>query len=107
MICDRYYYSTIAFQAAQGLDIGMLIELNKEFLRPEAAFILDIGPDVALERIKHREKEKFEKLGFMKELRKRFLELPKLLVDNIKIVDASKDKEDVFNDIKKEVNKLI
>ena len=106
VICDRYYYSTIAFQATQGLDMGMLIEINKEFLRPEAAFILDIGPEVALERIKHREKEKFEKLGFMKELRKRFLELPKLLVDNIKIIDASKDKEDVFNDIKKEVDKL-
>lgn len=107
VICDRYYYSTIAFQAAQGLDMGMLIELNKEFLRPEAAFILDIGPEVALERIKHREKEKFEKLEFMKELRKKFLGLPKLLVDNIKIIDASKDKEDVFNDIKKEVDKLI
>ena len=106
VICDRYYYSTIAFQATQGLDMGMLIEINKEFLRPEAAFILDIGPEVALERIKHREKEKFEKLGFMKELRKRLLELPKLLVDNIKIIDASKDKEDVFNDIKKEVDKL-
>lgn len=107
VVCDRYYYSTIAFQAAQGLDMGMLIELNKEFLRPEAAFILDIGPEAALERIKHREKEKFEKLEFMKELRKRFLELPELLKDNIKIIDASKDKEDVFNDIKKEVDKLL
>src|SRR3989338_10098680 len=28
-ICDRYYYSTIAFQATQGLDIKMLIEMSK------------------------------------------------------------------------------
>lgn len=106
-ICDRYYYSTIAFQAVQGLDMGMLIELNKGFLKPEAAFILDIKPEIALERIKHREKEKFEQLEFMKALRKIFLELPKLLKDNIKIIDASKDKEDVFNDIREEIDKLL
>ncbi len=107
VICDRYYYSTIAFQAVQGLDMKMLVEINKEFLRPEVAFILDLRPEVALERIKGREKEKFEKLEFMKKLREKFLELPKLLKENIKIIDASKDKDIVFNEMKKEVDKLL
>lgn len=107
VICDRYYYSTIAFQAVQGLDMKMLIEINKEFLRPEIAFILDIKPEIALERIKDREKEKFEKLKFMNKLREKFLELPKFLNDNIKIIDASKDKDIVFNEMKKEVDKLL
>jgi dTMP kinase len=107
VICDRYYYSTIAFQAVQGLDMKMLIEINKEFLRPEVAFILDIKPEIALERIKGREKEKFEKLEFMNKLREKFLELPKFLNENIKIIDASKDKDIVFNEMKKEVDKLL
>ncbi len=107
VICDRYYYSTAAFQATQGLDIKMLIEINKEFLRPEIAFILDIKPKIALERINERKKEKFEKLEFMNRLREKFLEMPKLLNDNIKIIDASKSAEEVFEDIKKEVNKII
>ncbi|MCH8329198.1 MAG: dTMP kinase [Nanoarchaeota archaeon] len=107
VICDRYYYSTIAFQAVQGLDMKMLIEINKEFLSPEVAFILDVKPEVALERIKGREKEKFEKLEFMKKLRDKFLELPRLLKENIKIIDASKDKDIVFDYIKKEVDKLL
>ena len=107
VICDRYYYSTIAFQALQGLDIKMLREINKEFLKPDVAFILDINPDIALERIKGREKEKFEQLEFMNKLREKFLEVPKLLNDNIKIIDASKDKATVFNGIKKEVDEFL
>jgi len=107
VICDRYYYSTTAFQATQGLDIKMLIEINKGFLKPEIAFILDIKPEIALERINERKKEKFEKLEFMNRLREKFFEMPKLLNDNIKIIDASKSAEEVFEDIKKEVNKII
>jgi len=107
IICDRYYYSTIAFQATQGLDIKMLIELSKEFLSPDIVFILDIKPEIALERIKGREKEKFEQFEFMSRLRENFLELPEFLTDNIKIIDASKDKDRVFNVIKEEVDKLL
>ena len=76
-------------------------------MRPEIAFILDIKPKIALERINERKKEKFEKLEFMKRLREKFLEMPKLLNDNIKIIDASKSAEEVFEDIKKEVDRLI
>jgi len=107
VICDRYYYSTIAFQATQGLDIKMLVEINKEFLRPDVTFLLDITPKIALERIKGREKEKFEQLEFMNKLREKFLEMPKLINDNIKIIDASKGLNKVFEDIKTEIDKLL
>ena len=107
VICDRYYYSTIAFQAAQGLDMKMLIEKNKKFLKPDVAFIMDLNPEIALERIKKREKEKFEQIEFMRKLRERFLQLPKILKDNIKIIDASKEANEVFEGIKKEVDKLL
>ena len=106
-ICDRYYYSTIAFQATQGLDIKMLIEVNKVFLKPDLALILDINPETALERIKIRKKEKFEQLEFMKNLRRRFLEMQKLLNDNIKVIDASKSKEEVFEDIRQQVENML
>src|SRR3989338_3957159 len=59
VICDRYYYSTIAFQSTQGIDAELLIEKNKHFLKPDIAFIMDITPEDALERIKNRKKEKF------------------------------------------------
>ncbi len=107
VICDRYYYSTIAFQSTQGLDAQSIIKKNKNFLKPDIAFIMDISPETALQRIEHRKKEKFEELEFMKELRENFLKMRELIDDNIKIIDASKSNKDVFEEIKKEVAKLL
>ena len=107
VLCDRYYYSTIAFQGAQGLDVNDIISQNKNFRKPDIAFILDVEPSLALERIEYRKKEKFEQLEFMKKIRENFLRLPKLLNDNIKIIDSSESLKDVFESIKKEVDKIL
>ncbi len=107
VLCDRYYYSTIAFQSAQGLDVESIISKNKRFRKPDIAFILDVEPYIALKRIGHRQREKFEKFEFMKRIRANFLKLPKLLNDNIKIIDASKPLKNVFGNVKKEVDKII
>ena len=107
VICDRYYYSTIAFQGAQGLGIKGLIEKNKEFKKPDIAFILDVEPSLALKRIESRTKEKFEQLEFMKKIRKNFLRLKELLQDNIKIIDSNKSLDDVFADIRKEIERML
>ncbi|MAG91491.1 dTMP kinase [Candidatus Woesearchaeota archaeon] len=107
VLCDRYYYSTIAFQGAQGLDIKSLIEKNKGFRKPDRTFILDVEPSLALERIDHRKKEKFEQIDFMRKIRDNFLKLPDLLEDNIKIIDSSKSLKEVFDVIKNEVDKIL
>ena len=107
VLCDRYYYSTIAFQGAQGLDMNELIKKNKYFRKPDIVFILDVEPSLALKRIKYRKKEKFEQLEFMKSIRTNFFRLPKLLKDNIKIIDASKSLKNVFSHIKKEIDKIL
>ena len=105
VLCDRYYYSTIAFQGAQGLNMKELVKKNRKFRKPDIAFILDIEPSLALKRIEYREKEKFEQLEFMKKIRANFLKLPRLLKDNIKILDSSKSLDIVFESVKKEINR--
>jgi len=109
VLCDRYYYSTIAFQHTQGIPMETIIMGNMSFRTPDIAFILDLPPGTALERIHKRgeEKEKFEQLEFMNELRENFLKLKGVLDDNIKIIDASKSKDEVFEQIKEEIDKLI
>ncbi|MFH2028863.1 MAG: dTMP kinase [Nanoarchaeota archaeon] len=109
VICDRYYYSTIAFQQTQGIDVEDLIIKNMGFRTPDIAFILDLPVEMALERIDKRgeAKEKFEEISFMKELRQNFLNLKKSIADNINIIDASKTKDVVFDQIKKELDKLL
>jgi dTMP kinase len=107
VICDRYYYSTIAFQSAQGLDREMLIERNRTFRRPDISFILDVDPALALDRIKNRKKEKFEQLEFMKKIRENFLDMPKIFDENIVIIDSSGSLKSVFSSIIKEIENLI
>lgn len=107
VICDRYYYSTIAFQHTQGISLKKVIDKNKFFLKPDIALFFDLPADLALERISGRSKEKFEQYDFMVSLRKNFLNLQDILGDNIVIIDASKPKDDVFDQIKKQVEKLI
>ena len=106
LISDRYYYSTIAFQGAQGASINELIEKNSRFRRPDIAFILDLNPETALKRIESRFKEKFEQLAFMKKIRENFIKLPRLLEDNIIIINADKGIEKVFDEIRKHLDLL-
>ena len=107
VLCDRYYYSTVAFQGAQGLDMKELIEKNRGFLKPDIAFILDVSPEIALKRIHYRKKEKFEQLEFMQKIKENFQKLPNMLEDNITIVNSNRPISEVFNNIRKEVEKLI
>ena len=107
VICDRYYYSTIAFQSAQGLYMKEIMEKNKGFRKPNIAFILDVEPSIALKRIENREKEKFEQLEFMKKIRANFLKMPNLLKDNIKIIDSSKPLDKVFECVIKEIENIV
>jgi len=107
VLCDRYYYSTIAFQEAQGMGIKLLLGSNRKFKKPDMALILDSEPLLALKRIAHRQKEKFEQLDFMKKVRENFLRLPRLMNDNIKIIDSNRPLSEVFESARQEVDKLL
>ena len=62
VIMDRYYYSTIAYQGALGLDVETIREKNEKFApRPELVIILDAPPKTGLDRItKGRKESKME-----------------------------------------------
>lgn len=108
VLCDRYYYSTIAYQSAQGVDEKEAIEKNKNFLKPDLALIFDLDPGTALQRIsKDRNIEKFEKKEFMEKLRQNFLNLKQLPDENLFYVDASKNTEEIFEQIRLELDKLL
>lgn len=104
VLCDRYKYSTIVYQQAQGIEVEKIIELHSKMLVPDITFILDVDPATALSRIKkdRTEIEKFEKDFFLEELRHNYLELPKLLPnEKLIVIDANRKKEEVFDSIKK------
>jgi dTMP kinase len=52
VICDRYVYSSVAYQGARGADMGTILAENREFARhADVTFLLEIPVDLALERI--------------------------------------------------------
>lgn len=109
VICDRYYYSTLAYQ----LQEQEWQSYASKFLKPHITFILDVPAEAALKRIEEKYKitgEKkafFEKLRILKEVRKKFLLLPNYLNDNIKIIDGNRTLKTIFEDIKKEIDLLL
>lgn len=92
VIMDRYYISTIAYQGAQGISITKIIEDHKKFPQPNLIFILDIDPNIALSRL--RAKDSFENIKFLKEVRKIYLSIPRILkipCCQIMIINAEKN----------------
>ncbi|MFD2157994.1 dTMP kinase [Rubritalea tangerina] len=55
VVLDRYYFSTMAYQGANGYDVAELRATNEAFApAPDILFILDLDVDQALKRIGHR-----------------------------------------------------
>lgn len=73
VICDRYHFSTLAYQALK-TDIQILYEQNREFPLPSITFFIDTPPDEADRRINHRNetREIYETLQIQQEVRKNY-----------------------------------
>lgn len=112
VISDRYKYSTIAYQTAQGQDIQKLVEMHKGMPIPDFVFIIDTDLDEAFERMKkdeiRDEEHKFEKSReFQGKVKENFLKLPALLPEeNIIILDGNRSIEEIFQEIKKFFNNI-
>jgi dTMP kinase len=68
VVLDRYYFSTIAYQGAKGIDPGRIRRLNEAFaVRPDLVVILDIDAEAGLARIAGRKArdELFERESYL------------------------------------------
>lgn len=75
VILDRYYFSTIAYQGAKGIDPARIRRENEKFaVRPDLVFILDIGAGEGLGRIHHRRRKDllFERERYLGRVRRIF-----------------------------------
>ena len=75
VILDRYYYSTIAYQGAKGLDAKRIRLQNEKFvIKPDLVIFLDIPAEEGLERIRDRKTKDmlFEREEYLKKVREIF-----------------------------------
>lgn len=78
VIMDRYYFSTVCYQGARGLDLDYIEKKNEEIAPiPDITIIIDIEPEVALKRIKQSRPSltpnHFERKTYLEYVRKNFL----------------------------------
>ncbi|MEE8168315.1 MAG: dTMP kinase [Candidatus Hydrothermarchaeales archaeon] len=114
VITERYFYSSIAYQGAEGLSIGWVKDINRFAPAPTMVLLLDVPPETGLERISSknslrgtmREKEYFEKKEFLVRVREIYLDLEKEY-DIFARIDASKSLEEVQTSIRKKVSRIL
>ncbi|MCK5260720.1 MAG: dTMP kinase [Thermoplasmatales archaeon] len=110
VIMDRYYFSTIAYQSALGLDADYIKKQNEDFAPiPDITLIIDVSPNVGIERINGRGDScnSFEKHEYLETVREKFLQME--VFPNIHFVDgdSQRNANQVFQSIKKLVEPLL
>ena len=103
IILDRSFPSTLAYQLF-GKNLQKLISLKdylktdllaRQNIEPDLVVVFDVPPQVALSRLK--KKTKFEEKKLLVRVRKAYLTLAKKF--NWQVVDGSKSKEEVRNNV--------
>ncbi|MFH1862609.1 MAG: dTMP kinase [bacterium] len=79
VLLDRYYFSSIAYQGARGLDLEDIRRRNEAVaLPPDLVLLFDLDPEVAVQRIQKQRGEAlnlFEKLEYLRRVREIYLSL--------------------------------
>lgn len=75
VICDRFYYSTIAYQSAQGVHEDWISEMNSFVPEPDLVIVLEIDPEEADTRMVGRTREVFEYIEFQTKVQQNLLRL--------------------------------
>lgn len=96
VVCDRYVYSTLAYQGAADLDLKWIEQINRFALVPDLALFLDVPPDIVVKRLK-RKRSVMETLQNQQKVREVYLRMVK--DGRMVLVDGSKPVSEVTADI--------
>lgn len=104
VLSNRYFYSTLAYQGAMGVDLDWIMEMNRFAPKPDAAILLDILPEFSLQRLKRR-KTVFEQLENLRKVREIYVRLVK--AGELMRVDADRPKRVVQAELLALVQELL
>ena len=106
-VLDRYYFSTVAYQGAKGIDPGRIRRMNERFVvRPDLVFIVDIDARRGLARIEGRSRrdELFEREDYLARVREIFNGFKGRRFVHI---DGNREIKDISDEILDKVLKLL
>ena len=106
VICDRFTDSTRMYQGMRGPKLRDLVDkLTTEVINcdPDLTIIIDIDPEISLERAKSRKtaEERFEDFGIdlQKKMRRGFLDLSKEFSSRIAVVNGQQSVDELAKEI--------
>ncbi|MBA7702571.1 Thymidylate kinase [subsurface metagenome] len=104
VISARYYYSSMAYQGAVGVDLDWIKEMNRFALKPDLAVLLDILPEYSLHRLKRR-RSIYEDSDYLRKVREIYIRL----VDEGELVkvDADRPKRVVQGELLSMIQELV
>ena len=98
VLMDRYYYSTMAYQAAAGIDVNRIRRDNEFAPKPDIVLIFDLPADLAMKRVRsHSVADVFEKEEHLEKVRKAYLNLEDDSL--VRIIDATRTPEVIFDEV--------
>lgn len=103
ILLDRYYFSTMAYQGAKGINPEFIRSLNLRFaVEPDLVFIFDIEAGKGLNRIRNRKNLDllFEREDYLIRVREIFNNIKG---KNIRHVDAHLPQEEITDIIEKDI----
>ena len=113
VISDRYLDSSYAYQGGgRQIDVSK-IDLLTELLKlpvPDLTLLFDLSPEIALQRAKNRsELDRFESepMDFHQRIREAYLTLANDNIERYVVIDASKDIQNVKDQVQKQLNQFI
>lgn len=100
VISTRYYFSSLAYNSKSSKDFDFVWSLNQRFPPPDLVIYIDIPVKLALERISDRPfKEIYETQSKLEQVKANFDHIFANYKDKILIVDGSKSKEEIHQNI--------
>ncbi len=112
VLCDRFIDSTIAYQGfGRGIDLAFLNMLNNMAvagLIPDLTLIIDIEPALGIDRISEK-KDRIEQehVDFHEKVRQGFYHLASLDPQRCKIINGSRDKEIVHDEVVRMIKEVL
>jgi len=98
VLMDRYYYSSMAYQVAGGLDVEDIRNKHNFAPDPDIVLIFDLPVSTALERVRgHSEADEFEKEEHLEKVREAYLNLESDPL--VRIVDSTRTPEEIFEEV--------
>jgi dTMP kinase len=105
VLCDRFYDSTTAYQGfGRKLDIRMVKSLHRVAVgdvEPDLTLVFDLNPRMAAKRLGGKlDRLESQSPAFHKRVRQGFLEIARKEGRRVKVIDAERSVEQIFEDVK-------